>query len=50
MDSGRLPFREVGPHRRVLVRDVLALKQFEENCRLASRELAEDADDLETNY
>jgi excisionase family DNA binding protein len=50
MDSGRLPYREVGTHRRVLVRDVLALKQFEENRRRASRELAEDTDDLETNY
>jgi excisionase family DNA binding protein len=30
MDSGKLPFRLVGTHRRVLVNDVIALKQFEE--------------------
>ena len=34
MDTGRLPFRQVGTHRRVLVKDVLALKSFEEERRL----------------
>ena len=30
MDSGKLPFRLVGTHRRVLISDVIALKQLEE--------------------
>jgi hypothetical protein len=42
---GRLSFRQVGTHRRVLVKDVLALKSFEEERRLFARELAEDTDD-----
>ncbi|WP_048709929.1 helix-turn-helix domain-containing protein, partial [Microvirga massiliensis] len=47
MDTGRLPFRQVGTHRRVLVKDVLALKSFEEERRLFARELAEDTDEQE---
>ena len=44
MDTGRLPFRQVGTRRRVLVKDVLAQKSFEEERRLLARELAEDTD------
>ena len=50
MDDGRLAFREVGAHRRVLMRDVLALKAFEGEGRIAAKALADDADDLEVNY
>jgi len=49
MDDGRLPFREVGAHRRVSLNDVLKLKGFEERKRAAARELAEDTDDTEIN-
>lgn len=50
MDSGRLPFREVGTHRRVLMADVLKLKEFEERRRTFARALSEDTEDLEQNY
>jgi len=50
MDDGRLPFREVGTHRRVILSDVLRLKGFEERKRAAARELADDADDTEVNH
>jgi excisionase family DNA binding protein len=50
MDDGHLPFREVGAHRRVLLRDVLALKPSEDRRRCISKELGEDTDDLEVNY
>jgi excisionase family DNA binding protein len=47
MDTGRIPFRQVGTHRRVLVTDVLAPKSFEEERRLFARELAGDTDEQE---
>jgi excisionase family DNA binding protein len=50
MDSGRLPFRPVGSHRRVLLKDVLALRDFEAGRRHAARELAEDTDAVEPEY
>lgn len=50
MDDGRLPFRMVGTHRRVLLRDVLELKPSEETRKRAARELAEDTDDIEANH
>ncbi len=50
MDDGRLPFRQVGTHRRVSLRDVLALKPSEDRRRRFVRELSEDTDDLEMNY
>ncbi|MGY2051341.1 helix-turn-helix domain-containing protein [Methylobacterium sp. JK268] len=45
METGRLPFRQVGSHRRVLYKDVLALRHFEEERRAASRALSEDTDE-----
>jgi excisionase family DNA binding protein len=50
MDGGQLPFREVGAHRRVLMADVLKLKEFEERRREFARALSEDTEDLEQNY
>jgi len=47
MDTGRLPFRQVGTDRRVLLIDVQALLSFEDARQQASRELAEDTDDQE---
>jgi excisionase family DNA binding protein len=50
MDSGRLPFRQVGSHRRIRAADVASLKQFEEQRRKAAVELSADTEDLEANY
>jgi excisionase family DNA binding protein len=50
MDSGRLPYRPVGSHRRVLLKDVLALREFENQRRRVAKELSEDTDALETDY
>ncbi len=50
MDDGRLPFRMVGSHHRVLLRDVLALKPSEERRKTAAQELAEDTDDIEAEH
>jgi excisionase family DNA binding protein len=46
MDSGRLPFRQVGTHRRI----VAALKLFEDQRRSLASALSADAEDLEENY
>jgi excisionase family DNA binding protein len=50
MDSGRLPFRQVGTHRRVRAADVAALRQFEEQRRSFAAALSADTEDLEQNY
>jgi excisionase family DNA binding protein len=50
MDSGRLPFRPVGAHRRVLLKNVLALRDFEAGRRQVAKELSEDADAIEPEY
>ena len=50
MDDGRLPFRTVGTHRRVLLRDVLELKPSEEKRNRAVQDLAEDTDDIEADH
>lgn len=50
MDSGRLPFRQVGTHRRVRLDDVLKLREFEQRQREISTALSADTDDLEANY
>jgi len=42
MNSGRLPFRLVGRHRRVRVNDVIALKQFEDRRPAVAEALAAD--------
>jgi len=50
MDSGRLPFRYVGAHRRCRLSDVLKLQQEEQRQREAIDRLAEDTEDLITNH
>lgn len=47
MDSGRLPFRIVGTHRRVHLEDVLKLREFERRRREVAKALAEDTEELE---
>ena len=46
MDSGRLPFRYVGAHRRCRLSDVLKLRRDEEGKRDALERLASDTEDL----
>ena len=50
MDSGKLPFRQVGTHRRIRAADVAALKQFEDRRRSFAAALSADTEDLEENY
>jgi excisionase family DNA binding protein len=50
MDSGRLPFRQVGTHRRVRAADVAALRQFEDQRRSFAAALSADTEELEENY
>ena len=47
MKTGRLPSRAVGTHSRIKLKDVLALKTFEEERAAFSSELAADTDDQE---
>jgi len=46
MDSGRLPYRRVGSHRRLRLADVLALKRSEAPVRQGLDDLQADTDDL----
>jgi excisionase family DNA binding protein len=50
MDAGRLPFRQIGTHRRIRVADVAELKQFEDRRRNFAAALSADTEDLEENY
>ena len=50
MDTGRLPFRQVGTHRRIRAADVAELKQFEDRRRTFAAALSADTEDLEENY
>ena len=50
MDSGRLPFRKVGAHRRCRLSDVLKLQKTEQQQREAIARLADDTEDLITNH
>jgi excisionase family DNA binding protein len=50
MDAGKLPFREVGAQRRILVTDVLRLKEAEDRRRKFAAALGADTEDLEANY
>jgi excisionase family DNA binding protein len=48
MDSGRLPYRQIGAHRRLHLDDVLKLRDFEERRRTFAAALASDTDELES--
>lgn len=50
MDSGRLPFRYVGAHRRCRFSDVLKLRREELGQREGLDRLAADTEDLMTNH
>lgn len=50
MDTGKLPFRQVGTHRRIRAADVAELKLFEDRRRSFAAALAADTEDLEDNY
>lgn len=50
MDAGRLPFRQVGTHRRIRATDVAELRKFEDRRRSFAAELSADTEDLEENY
>jgi excisionase family DNA binding protein len=50
MDTGKLPFRQVGTHRRIRATDVARLKQFEDRRRTFAAALSADTEDIEENY
>jgi len=50
MDTGKLPFRQVGTHRRIRAADVAAFKQSEDRRRSFAAALSADTEDLEENY
>jgi excisionase family DNA binding protein len=50
MDTGRLPFRQVGTHRRIRATDIATLRQFEERRRTFAKALSADTEDLEENH
>jgi excisionase family DNA binding protein len=50
MDSGRLPFRYVGAHRRCRLSEVLKLQQAEQQQRDAIGRLADDTENLITSH
>jgi excisionase family DNA binding protein len=50
MDTGKLPFRQVGTHRRIRAADVAQLKKFEDRRRTFAAALSADTEDLEKNY
>lgn len=50
MDAGKLPFRGVGAQCRILLSDVLLLKEDEDRRRKSAAALGADTEDLEANY
>lgn len=50
MDTGKLPFRQIGTHRRIRATDIATLKQFEDRRRTFAAALSADTEDLEENH
>jgi|SRR5665213_2782645 len=50
MDSGRLPFRQVGTHRRIRAVDVAALKSFEDRRQTFAAAVSADTEELESRH
>jgi excisionase family DNA binding protein len=50
MDSGRLPFRHVGTHRRIRAADVAELKRFEDRRRTFAAAISADTEELEAGH
>ncbi len=50
MDSGKLPFRQVGTHRRIRAADVAELKRFEDRRRSFAAAISEDTEELEAPH
>jgi excisionase family DNA binding protein len=50
MDSDKLPFRQVGTHRRIRAADVAALRTFEDRRRAFAAALSADTEDLEESH
>jgi excisionase family DNA binding protein len=50
MDMGKLPYRQVGTHRRIRVDDVVALRASEDRRRSFATALSADTEDLEADH
>jgi excisionase family DNA binding protein len=50
MDTGKLPFRQIGTHRRIRAADVAELKKFEDRRRTFAAAVSADTEDLEGNH
>lgn len=50
MNAGKLPYRQVGTHRRVRVSDVVALKAFEDRRQSFAAALSADTEELEEHH
>jgi excisionase family DNA binding protein len=50
MDSGKLPFRQVGTHRRIRAADVAELKRFEDRRRSFAAAISADTEALEPRH
>lgn len=50
MDAGKLPYRQVGTHRRVRISDVVALKASEDRRRSFAAALSADTEELEEHH
>ena len=50
MDTGKLPYRQIGTHRRIRVGDVIALRASEDRRRSFTTALSADTEDLEENH
>ena len=51
VEAGKIPFRKVGTHRRILFEDLMAYQaKSRQNSELALAELAQEAQDLNLGY